>query len=484
MNVHTQFKGQMLIDGEMVAGEANNWIESVNPANEERLGEFPAADAADVNKAVAAAEKAQPAWGAFDIKERSKYLYKLAKRIRERGEELLHTEVQDTGNTISKMKGDIEGAAEQLEWYTGLAIEMKGETVPASSKNLHLTVREPFGVVARIVPFNHPLSFAARGLAGPLIAGNTVIIKPPETSSLSATILGEICREIMPPGTVNIVSGNGMPAGDAIVRHPRVKRISFTGSVPTGMMIQRSAAESGIKALTLELGGKNPFIVYPDADPDKVAAAAIAGMNFAWSGQSCGSTSRLMLHESLYKQVLDRITERVAEIKMGDPMDPASQMGPMNSKRHMDRVNSMIQSGISDGAKLMFGGKRPAGKSFERGFWIEPTIFGDVHAQMKIAREEIFGPVLSVFSWRDEDATIDLANSVEYGLTAAVWTNDIKRALKAARRVQSGMVWVNGVGNHFKGTPYGGYKNSGIGKESCLSELLSYTEEKSIQIFL
>lgn len=484
MNVQANFKGQMLIGGELVAGEADKWMDSVNPANEEKIGEIPAGDAADVNKAVAAAEKAQPAWAALDIKDRAKYLHKLAKRIRERGEELLRVEVTDTGNTISKMKGDVEGSAEALEWYSGLAIEMKGETVPASSKNLHITVREPYGVVARIVPFNHPLSFAVRGLAGPLIAGNTVVIKPPETSSMSASILAEMSKEIMPPGTVNIVTGNGMPAGDAIVRHPRVKRIAFTGSIPTGMVIQRAAAESGIKALTLELGGKNPFIVYPDADPDKVADAAIAGMNFAWSGQSCGSTSRLMLHDSLYKKVLDRVTERVAEIKLGDPLDPASQMGPLNNKRHYDKVVSMVQSGLSDGATLMHGGKRPAGRNFQRGYWMEPTVFGDVHPQMRIAREEIFGPVLSVFSWRDEDATIELANSTEYGLTAAVWTNDIKRALKAARKVQSGMVWVNGVGNHFKGTPYGGYKNSGVGRESCLEELLSYTESKTIQIFL
>jgi betaine-aldehyde dehydrogenase len=268
------------------------------------------------------------------------------------------------------------------------------------------------------------------------------------------------------------------------VKHPKIKRIAFTGSVPTGMAIQRAAAEGGIKSLTLELGGKNPFIVWPDSDPDKVAEAAIGAMNFAWSGQSCGSTSRLMLHEDLYKKVLDRVTERVAEIKMGDPMDPKSQMGPVNSKRHMDRVNAMIKSGIDDGAKLMFGGKRPAGKQFERGYWIEPTVFGDVHPQMKIAREEIFGPVISVFSWRDEDAIIELANSLEYGLTAAVWTKDIKRAINAARRVNSGCVWINGAGNYYKGTPYGGLKNSGIGKESCLSELLSYTEEKAIQIIL
>jgi betaine-aldehyde dehydrogenase len=484
MNVHANFKGKMLIDGELVAGEADKWIDSVNPANEEKIGEIPAGDAADVNKAVAAAEKAQPAWAALDIKDRAKYLKKLAKAIRERGDELLRVEVTDTGNTITKMKGDVEGSAEALEWYSGLAIEMKGETIPASSKNLHITVREPYGVVARIVPFNHPLSFAVRGLAGPMIAGNTVVIKPPETSSMSASLLAELCKEILPPGTVNIVSGNGMPAGDAIVRHPKVKRIAFTGSIPTGMLIQKAAAESGIKALTLELGGKNPFIVYPDADPDKVADAAIAGMNFAWSGQSCGSTSRLMLHESLYKKVTDRVAERVAAIKLGDPLDPASQMGPMNNKRHYEKVMSMVQSGMSDGATLVTGGKRPPGRDFERGYWLQPTVFGDVHPQMRIAREEIFGPVLSVFSWRDEDATIELANSTEYGLTAAIWTNDIKRALKAARKVQSGMVWINGVGNHFKGTPYGGYKNSGVGRESALEELLSYTETKAIQIFL
>jgi len=484
MNVHANFKGNMLIDGELVAGEADKWIESVNPATEEKIGDIPAGDGADVNRAVAAAEKAQPAWAALDIKDRAKYLKKLAKAIRERGDELLRVEVTDTGNTITKMKGDVEGSAEALEWYSGLAIEMKGETVPASSKNLHITVREPFGVVARIVPFNHPLSFAVRGLAGPMIAGNTVVIKPPETSSMSASLLAELCKEILPPGTVNIVTGNGMPAGDAIVRHPKVKRIAFTGSIPTGMLIQKAAAESGIKALTLELGGKNPFIVYPDADPDKVADAAVAGMNFAWSGQSCGSTSRLMLHESLYKKVTDRVAERVAAIKLGDPLDPASQMGPMNNKRHYEKVVSMVQSGMSDGATLVTGGKRPEGRDFERGYWLQPTVFGDVHPQMRIAREEIFGPVLSVFSWRDEDATIELANSTEYGLTAAVWTNDIKRALKAARKVQSGMVWINGVGNHFKGTPYGGYKNSGVGRESCLEELLSYTETKTIQIFL
>lgn len=484
MSAHPQFRGHMLIGGELVASGSNKWLESVDPSTEEKIGEFPAADAQDVNKAVSAADNAQPAWAALDISQRAKYLHQLAKRIRERGDELLRTEVLDTGNTITPMRGDIENAAWQLEWYSGLATEMKGETVPATTKNLHLTVREPYGVVTRIVPFNHPLMFAARGIAGPLIAGNTVVIKPPETSSLSSSILAELCQEVLPPGTVNIVTGTGMSTGDALVRHPLIKRIVFTGSVPTGMAIQRSAAQVGVKEITLELGGKNAFIVYPDVDIEKVSNAIVAGMNFGWSSQSCGSTSRVMIHSSIYKQVLHAVTERVAQIKPCNPMDPKSRMGPMNSKHQLDRVNAMIASAIKEGATLMTGGKRPDGKDFEKGYWVEPTVFSDVQPQMTIAREEIFGPVLAVSSWDDETQVMNVANSLEYGLTASIWSNDITRALTAARKIQAGTVWVNGVGTHFKGTPYGGYKNSGIGRESCMEELLSYTEVKAIQILL
>jgi betaine-aldehyde dehydrogenase len=236
--------------------------------------------------------------------------------------------------------------------------------------------------------------------------------------------------------------------------------------------------------VTLELGGKNPLIAFPDMDPDTVAAIAVGGMNFAWQGQSCGSTSRLLLHESLYQPVLERVVERVAKLRLGDPLDDKSQMGPINSKRHYERVCAMVQSGISEGAKLMTGGKRPPGSDFQRGYWIEPTVFGDVDPNMRIAREEIFGPVLSVFRWKDEKEAFALANGTEYGLTASIFTNDIKTAFRAARAVKSGYIWINGASGHFPGTPFGGYKNSGLGREEGIDELLSYTEVKTIHVLL
>jgi betaine-aldehyde dehydrogenase len=476
--------GLMLINGELVESESGNWLDSVNPATEELIGRVPAATAADVHRAYLAAEAAQPAWAALTPTARGGYLLKVAQAMRERAEEILHLEVIDTGNTITKMKGDVLQAAKALEFFAGLGSEIKGESVPASTDNLHVSIREPYGVVGRIVPFNHPIKFASNAIAAPLMAGNTVVVKPPEQSSLSAGILAEICRDVLPPGVVNIVTGNGIPVGDAIVRHPGIKRIAFTGSVPTGMAIQRAAAEVCVKHISLELGGKNPLIVFPDMDPDKIADVAVSAMNFAWQGQSCGSASRLLVHESLYDAVLKRVVERVAALRLGDPLDSNSQMGPMNSKLHYDRVWAMIQRGIAEKARLMTGGGRPQGRQFENGYWLAPTVFADVTPGMTIGREEIFGPVLSVFKWRDEKEVIDLANSTDYGLTASIWTNDIKTALRVAKGVRSGYIWINGASGHFYGMPFGGMKNSGLGREEGIDELLSYTEVKSIHIRL
>jgi acyl-CoA reductase-like NAD-dependent aldehyde dehydrogenase len=338
-------------------------------------------------------------------------------------------------------------------------------------------------VVGRIIPFNHPIGFAASRIAPVIISGNTMVVKPSEQSPLSASILGEICKAILPPGVVNIVTG-ARETGEALVRHPRVKRIAFIGQPASGMAIQKAAAETAVKHVTLELGGKNPLIAFEDADLDKVAACAVGGMNFGWQGQSCGSMSRILLHESIHDRVVERILERVRKIKVGHPLDPQTNMGPINNKAQYKKVLSYIDLGRSEGGKLLHGGGIPKGDEFRRGFWVEPTVFGDMNMSMRLAKEEVFGPVMSIFKFRDEAEALAMANAIELGLTAAVWTNDINRALRVAQAVQAGYVWVNGVGQHYRGVPYGGFKNSGIGREEGISELLSYTEEKVINLVI
>ncbi len=474
----------MFVGGEFVAAETGEWMDSVNPATEEVHGRVPAASPADIDRAVQAAAAAQPEWAAKSVFERGNLLRALAAQIRARADQVLPLEAADTGNTIASLGNDITLAAGYIDMMAGLGIELKGETVPATGQNIHFTLRQPYGVVGRIVPFNHPFLFAGAHLAAPLMAGNSVVLKSPDQSPLSGSVMGEICRDVLPPGVINIVSGQGPVAGDAIVRHPLVQRIGFTGSVPTGMRIQRSAAEVGIKHLSLELGGKNPLIAFPDADPAAITKAAVAGMNFAWSGQSCGSTSRLMLHESIYDEVVSGIVEHVGAIKLGDPRDPASEMGPVNSAGHYQHVTNMIAVGKADGATLLTGGERPAGESFAKGYWVRPTVFGDVTMDMRIGREEVFGPVLSILKWRERDEVLAMANATEFGLTAGVWTNDIGTAMGMARELETGLVWINGGGRHFLGTGFSGWKNSGLGREECLEELLSYTQSKSVHIML
>jgi len=474
----------MYIGGEFVASESGEWMESVNPSTEEVHGRVPAGSVEDVNRAVAAAKAAQPEWGAKSVFERGALMRELAAAIRASEEAVVPMEAADTGNTIASLGNDIVLVAGYVDFMAGLGTEIKGESVPATPQNIHFTMREPYGVVGRIVPFNHPFLFAGAHLAAPLMAGNAVVLKSPDQSPLSATVMAEICQRVLPPGVVNIVSGQGIVVGDAIVRHPDVQRIGFTGSIPTGMAIQRAAAEVAVKHISLELGGKNPFIVFPDADVETVANAAVAGMNFAWAGQSCGSTSRLMVHESLYDAVIERVVERVGRIKVGDPLDTASEMGPVNSEGHYRHVVALIESAREQGAKLLTGGERPEGEEFERGYWIRPTVFGDVTMDMRIARDEVFGPVLSVLRWSDTSEAIEMANGTEYGLTAGIWTNDVTTAMRTARQIESGCVWINGGGRHFMSTGFAGYKNSGIGREECLDELLSYTQSKSIHIIL
>jgi betaine-aldehyde dehydrogenase len=475
---------RMLIGGELVHSSSGEFDYSINPANEETIGRSPRGTAADVERAVRAAEAAWPSWVALAPAVRGAKMRAFGDALRKRAEEILQVEVADTGNTITPMRGDVGMAVDSLDYYAGLIHELKGETIPATHENLHITLREPYGVVARIAPFNHPLMFAVARTAAALAAGNAVIVKPPETSPLSAMILAEIAQQALPPGIFNIITGDGRNVGDAIVRHPDIKRIAFIGSPATGRAIQRAAAESAVKHVTLELGGKNPLVAFPDVDPDIIADAAVRGMNFSWQGQSCGSTSRLLLHADIYDAVLDRVVERVRALKLGDPSDPATSMGPVNSRIQYDKVFSFFASASADGARLMTGGKRPAGAAFAKGFWIEPTVYAEVEPGMRLWREEVFGPILSVGRWRDFDEAVDKANSTEYGLTGAVWTNDLRDALTVIRRIRSGHTWVNGCSSHFLGVPFGGMKNSGVGREEGIEEMFSYTETKTVNIML
>ncbi|MFM8845927.1 MAG: aldehyde dehydrogenase family protein [Gammaproteobacteria bacterium] len=476
----------MLIDGELTAGEggaAGQWIESHDPATLAPVGRVPAATAGDVDRAVQAAARAQIAWKGRSVWERAALLRALAAAIRTRGKEILELEARDTGNTLAKLQADIQIAAGYLEYFAGLGSELKGETIPATAQGLHLTLREPYGVVARIVPFNHPFMFAAAHLAAPLMAGNAVVVKTPETSPLTGSMLGELCRDILPRGLVNIIHGHGNPAGDALVRHPLVRRIGFTGSVATGLAIQRAAAESSVKHVTLELGGKNPFIVFPDADLDRVVDMAVAGMNFSWAGQSCGSTSRLLLHESVHDEVVERVAAKLSALRIGNPLSLDSEMGPVNSARQHERVLGFIASAKADGARLVSGGGRPPGESFAKGYWIQPTLFTDVQPALRIAREEIFGPVMCALRFATEEQAIALANDSDYGLTAAVWTRDLPRALRVMRTLDAGTVWINTAGQHYVGSPFGGWKDSGLGGEECLEELFSYSQTKAVHAF-
>ncbi|WP_175693236.1 aldehyde dehydrogenase family protein [Burkholderia ambifaria] len=476
--------GRLLIDGELVDSETGQWVESIDPATEEVIGLAPAGSRKDVARAVEAAQRAWPAWAERTGEERGEMLREFGERLLERAEELSRIEVRDSGNTYAPTLASMHETVRSLRYYAGLVHGLHGETIPSTGRHLHMTVYEPYGVVGRIAAFNHPAMFSAARTASALVTGNTVVVKPPETSPLSVLALGEIARDALPPGVFNIINGTGAEVGDALVRHPDVKRLALIGSVRTGQAIQRSAADVAVKHVTLELGGKNPMIVFPDADPDAAAESAVRGMNFSWQGQSCGSSSRLLIHEEIYEAVLARVVEHVAAIKLGDPMSPDTGMGPINSRKSYEHVMSFLDREETRGARLMTGGRRPAGRGFEKGFWVEPTVYADVTPEMRLWREEVFGPVLSVARWRNVDEVIEMANDTEYGLSAAIWTNDIRQALNTARRIRAGSVFVNGSNTHFLGVPWGGFKNSGVDREEGIEELYSYVEKKVINVIL
>ncbi|MEU3271075.1 aldehyde dehydrogenase family protein [Saccharomonospora sp. NPDC006951] len=451
------------------------------PATEQPFAHAPDATADDVDEAVRSAADAATNWRELQPRERGRRLRELATTIREHAEELALLDALDSGNPVTAMRTDAHWGADVLELFADYAGGLGGDTIPASSGNLHFTRRAPFGVVARIVPFNHPAMFAAAKIAAPLLAGNAVVLKPSEITPLSALRIAELATGVLPAGVLSVITGDGPSASQALVRHPLIRRIGFIGSERVGRIIQRDAAETGVKEISLELGGKNALIVCPDADLQAAADGIVRGMNFAWSaGQSCGSTSRVLLHADIADEVLRHVRERIARITIGSPVDPDTQMGPLASRAQYDKSLRYIDIAAGEGATLFHGGGRPQG--FERGYYVEPTIFTGVEPSMRIAKEEVFGPVMSVMTFTDTDEAIAIANDVDYGLTASIWTRDVSEALRLADRVEAGYVWINDSSRHFWGVPFGGTKASGVGREESIEELLSYTELKAVNV--
>jgi betaine-aldehyde dehydrogenase len=456
--------------------------ETWNPGTGESLGPVAVGSAADVDAAVAAARRGFAEWRAVVPQERARILRRIAEILRQNKSDLAHIDAANCGNPVREMESDAMIAAAQLDFFAGLVTEMKGASIPMGPDVVNFSVREPVGVVARIVPFNHPFMFAAGKSAAPLAAGNAIIVKPPDQAPLSALRLAELVDGLLPPGAFNVVPGD-RDTGAALASHKDVAMVAIIGSVAAGRAVMRAASET-VKPLLLELGGKNALIAYPDAAPDDVAGGIVAGMNFTWCGQSCGSTSRAFVHATIYDAVLEGVKARVAAFRPGLPTDPATTMGAIVSQAQLDRVLGYIASAKDEGARLLCGGRRPDDPRLARGFFVEPTVFADVTPAMRIAREEIFGPVLAIMRWSDEATMLDEVNAVQYGLTCSIWTDDLSTAHRTAMGVQAGYVWINEVGKHFLGAPFGGVRQSGFGREECLEELLRFTQEKNIHVKL
>jgi betaine-aldehyde dehydrogenase len=462
----------------------DEYRETYSPGNGQVVDKIAHAGAEDTVAAIEAAHKSFPSWRATPPQQRAATMRKAASVLREHAAELALLDAYNTGNPVAEMLADANVAAAQMDYFAGLIPMLKGETIPGADDHFHYTIREPLGVVARIVAFNHPVMFAAGKMAAPLAAGNTVVIKPPEQAPLSCLRLAELLENIFPAGVVNIIPG-GVECGKVLSAHPLVAKVTLIGSIPTGKAIARAAADT-LKSTLFELGGKNALIAFPDADIEKLVVGISRGMNFTWAGQSCGSTSRVFLHESIHDKVLDRVVDYIkTNFKPGVPTEMSTTMGPVISKAAEERVLSYIDSGKKEGAQLLYGGKKPQGdEKIKDGFFIEPTIFTNVTTDMKIAREEIFGPVMSVLKWTDETEMLRQVNSTDYGLTASIYTRDVATAQDIVKKVEAGFIWVNQVGRHYLGVPFGGYKESGGGREESFDEMLSFTQTKTVNISL
>jgi aldehyde dehydrogenase (NAD+) len=474
--------GKLLIGGEWCDAKSGKTFQTINPATAEPITDIADAGPEDVDLAVQAARAALSGpWGRMSAAERGEILWRVADLMTKYGDEFAELETIDCGKPINESrKIDVFFSADCFRYFAGAATKIQGETVPVRGNFLTYTLREPLGVVALITPWNFPLLLETRKVAPALAAGNAIILKPATPTPLTAIRMAEICQEAgLPDGVFNLITGSGRNAGQALVDHPGVDGVSFTGSTPVGQDILRRAA-STVKRVEMELGGKSPNIVFADADLEAAARGAVGGI-FYNCGQVCTAGSRLLVEESVHDKLVEQIVARAKKMTPGDPFDPKTRLGPVVSEQQMNTILDYIEAGKAEGAKVVLGGGRA---NIGKGYYIEPTVFDHVDNKMKIAQEEIFGPVLSTITFRDLDDAVEKGNDTIYGLASAIWTRDIKKAHRLARSIKAGTVWINTYNMFDSASPYGGYKMSGFGREEGMEALRFYTQTKSVWVDL